>query len=133
MTEPAVTIRLDGNGRIHQPGETLAGEYRLQDIQPEQLSAVEVSVVWYTDGKGDSDMAVHYFRRLSVVDGDPLDPRQPGRFSTVLPNSPLSYEGAILKLRWCVRVRAFLAQGKELLQEQPFRLGSVPSVPVDAT
>lgn len=132
MSDPAIAIRLEGNGRAYQPGESLSGEYRLEGIAPEELTALELSVVWYTEGKGDSDLAVHYFRRLSVVDGDPLDPRQPGRFSIVLPNSPLSYQGAIVKLCWCVRVRAFLAQGKELLHEQPFRLGSIPSVPVDA-
>lgn len=132
MSEPAVTLRLDGTSRSYQPGETLSGEYRLSGVSQEELSAVEVSVVWYTDGKGDSDMAVHDFRRLAVVDGDLIDPRQPGRFSTVLPNSPLSYDGAIFKLCWCVRVRVFLAQGKELFHELPFRLGMVPAAPAEA-
>ncbi len=126
MSPPRVTIRLDGNGRTYLPGDALAGEYRLEGFEAEQIKAIEVSVLWYTEGKGDEDMAVHFFRRLAADDGDWDDPRAPGRFSCTLPNSPLSYHGLILKVVWCVRVRVFLARGKPVLGEQPFRLGSVP-------
>ena len=37
------------------------------------------------------------------------------------------YEGLILKIRWCVRVRLFLVRGRELVAEQSFRLGDVPA------
>jgi hypothetical protein len=125
MKEPLVRIRLDGNGRIYRPGETLSGEYRLEGIASQDIRAVEVSVLWHTEGKGDEDLAVHDFRRLSVENGDQIDPRRPGRFSTVLPNSPLSYRGVLVKIRWCVRVRVFLTRGREVLGEVPFRLGEV--------
>lgn len=127
MTEPSVTIRFDGNGRAYQPGETLSGEYRLDSVRREDVKAVEVSVLWHTDGKGDEDLAVHDFRRLSAEDGDWIDARSPGRFRTVLPKSPLSYQGAIVKLRWCVRVRVFLARDREVVGERPFQLGDVPA------
>ena len=132
MSEPRVIIRFDGNGRVYHSGERLAGEYRLVSIEPQDVKAVEVSVLWHTDGKGDEDLAVHDFRRLSAEDGDWIGPRQFGRFSTTLPNSPLSYEGAIVKLRWCVRVRLFLAKDKEVVGELPFRLGGVPAAKVQA-
>jgi len=128
MNEPMVTIRFDGNGRVYRPGETLSGEYRLEAIGREEVKAVEVSVLWHTHGKGDEDLAVHDFRRLSIEDGDWIDPRYPGRFSTVLPASPLSYQGVIVKLQWCVRVRAFLLRDKEVVGELPFQLGNVPPV-----
>ena len=51
MSEPAVIIRLDGNGRIYQPGETLSGEYRLESIAVEQIRAIEASVLWFTEGR----------------------------------------------------------------------------------
>lgn len=127
MNEPRVTIRFDGNGRAYQPGETLSGEYRLESLRREDVKAVEVSVLWHTDGKGDEDLAVHDFRRLSVEDGDWIDARYPGRFRTVLPKSPLSYRGVIVKLRWCVRVRVFLARDREVVGELPFQLGDVPA------
>ena len=131
MNGPTVRIRFDGNGRVYRPGETLSGEYRLESIRREEVKAVEVSVLWHTEGKGDEDLAVHDFRRLAVEEGDWIDPRYPGRFSTVLPNSPLSYRGLIVKLRWCVRVRVFLAREKEVVGELPFQLGDVPAVNVE--
>jgi hypothetical protein len=128
MNQPAVRIRFDGNGRVYRPGETLSGEYRLESMRREEVKAVEVSVLWHTEGKGDEDLAVHDFQRLAVEEGDWIDPRYPRRFRTVLPNSPLSYRGLIVKLRWCVRVRVFLARDKEVVGELPFQLGEVATV-----
>ena len=41
----------------------------------------------------------------------------PRRFTTTLPPSPLSYDGQIVKVCWCVRLRLFLPQGQESLAE----------------
>ena len=126
MNDPAVLIRLDAVGRTYQPGQSLSGEYRLECVERDQLEAVEVSVLWFTEGKGDEDLAVHEFWRHDAASGDWIDPRRPERFSTTLPVSPLSYEGQIVKIRWCVRVRAFLKRGKELVGQKIFCLGNVP-------
>jgi hypothetical protein len=121
--EPTVVIRLDGDARFHRPGDTLSGEYWCESLGAGQVKAVEVSVLWRTEGKGDEDMAVHgFWRRDSTVDV-PVDPLRPERFSTTLPNSPLSYDGQIVKVRWCVRVRVFPYRGKEIVGEKAFRLG----------
>ena len=128
MSTPSVTLRLDDNGRVYHPGETLAGEYQLDGVAAGELTAVEVSIVWHTEGKGDEDLAVHEFWRSNVEEGDRLVPGVPSRFETVLPRSPLSYDGMIVKLRWCVRVRAFLGRAKEVVGERGFQLGNVPSV-----
>jgi len=130
MSDSTITIRFDGNGRAYQPGETLAGEYRLQSIDPSEVKAIEVSVLWLSEGKGDEDLAVHEFHRYNGDSGEPLDAAQSGRFSTVLPRSPLSYEGVIVKLRWCVRIRAFLHNGKEVVGQRTFQLGNVPATRV---
>jgi hypothetical protein len=130
MSDPVVVIRLDGNGRIYRPGETLAGQYRLQAVHPDEIKAVEVSVLWYTEGKGDEDLAVHEFWRSDAAQGSDFDPTRPQRFSTILPDSPLSYDGQIIRLRWCVRVRAFLDRTKEVVGQKAFRLGDVPAVKV---
>ena len=50
------------------------------------------------------------------------------RLRTLLPNSPLTYGGSILSIRWCVRLRLFLRRGREYSIEQPFTLGSVPAL-----
>lgn len=129
MSKPYVSIWFDGRGcRRYAPGETLAGSYRVESVVQDEIKAVEISVLWYTDGKGSEDLSVHMFKRLSAEDGDWIDTRKPGRFRTVLPNSPLSYDGAIVKIRWCVRVRVFLSGGKELVEELPFMLGEVAAV-----
>lgn len=125
MNEPLVLIQLDGNGRGHQPGETMSGEYRVESMMSDEIKAMELSVLWYTEGKGDEDMAVHEFQRLARDDGDWIEANRPNRFSTTLPNSPLSYDGVILKIRWCVRVRVFPRHGKEVVGELPFVLGNV--------
>jgi hypothetical protein len=125
VNDPLVRIRFDGHGRVYQPGDTLAFEYKLESMAADEIRAIEVSVLWYTEGKGDEDMAVHEFRRLSAEEDAPIDPRRPGRFQTVLPNSPLSYRGVIVKLRWCVRVRVFLTRGREVKGDLGFRLGQV--------
>jgi hypothetical protein len=127
MNESSVTIRFDGNGRAYYPGETLSGDYTLDGIDPADVRSIELSVLWYTEGKGDENLAVHDFHRVAVDEGESLDPGWPTRFRTTLPNSPLSYEGVIVKVRWCVRVRVFLIRGREVVGQQRFRLGNLPA------
>ena len=126
MDEPSVAIRLEGNGRAHQPGTALVGEYWLDGVETTAVASVEVSVLWYTEGKGDEDLHIHEFWNHGADNGEPFDPTRPHEFRTMLPLSPLSYEGRIVKIRWCVRVRAFLHRGKEVFGQRVFRLGSVP-------
>ncbi len=127
MTQPRITIQLDGGGRGYRRGDTLSGQYRMLGVAGDRLRAVEVSILWHTDGKGDQDLSIHDFQRLSIEDGDWIDPRQPGRFSTTLPNSPLSYNGAIVKLAWYVRVRVFLSGDEQAVGERKFQLGDIPT------
>ena len=126
MSEPEVYIRLDENGRAYAPGTTLSGEYRIASIDNENVQAVELSVLWHSEGKGDEDLAVHEFWRKNNDGGELADPRRPDRFSTTLPQSPLSYDGQIVKIRWCVRVRVIFKRGRDLVAEKIFRLGGVP-------
>ncbi len=69
---------------------------------------------------------MHFFERRLPADADEGDLRPLRRFRTRLPNSPLTYRGAIVNIRWCVRLRLFLRRGKEFMLEQPFTLGNVP-------
>jgi len=126
VNEPEIFIRLDEDGQAYSPGSTLSGEYRLEALDPQNLQAFEVSVLWYSEGKGDEDLAVHEFWRKDAESGGLSDPRRPSRFSTMLPQSPLSYDGQIVKIRWCVRVRVVFKRGRDLLAQKVFRLGQVP-------
>ncbi|MDO5580937.1 MAG: hypothetical protein Q4G69_07360 [Planctomycetia bacterium] len=129
MSENPIYIKLDGRGnRLYYPGETLAGSYYLDEIRNDLIDAVEVSILWFTEGKGNEDFGIHAFWRRSNQAGDWIDPRHPGRFSTMLPNSPLTYDGIFVKINWCVRVRVFLTDGRQIIEELTFRLGDIPNV-----
>jgi hypothetical protein len=121
----SLRLTLDSPTRHYQPGERLTGRYMVENSQLGKVRAVELSVLWYTAGKGEEDMAVHHFERLVDEPSRPLDLRVPRRFATLLPPSPLSYDGEIVKVCWCVRLRLFLSQGQESVTETPFQLGNV--------
>ncbi len=131
MMEPLISIRLRDQRRPYQPGDELHCEYQLDAVDPAEVQSIEASVLWHTEGKGDEDMGVHHFERIAPSESDPHDVRSLRLLRTVLPNSPLTYPGVTLKIRWCVRVRAFLRRGKEVFFEQPFVLGTIPpAIPV---
>jgi hypothetical protein len=125
MTAAAIRLTLDSPAANYQPGARLSGRFQFKGSQPRSARAAELSVLWYTAGKGEEDMAIHHFERVVDEPGRPLDLRVPRRFSTVLPFSPLSYDGQLVKVCWCVRLRLFLSQGGETVAEVPFRMGSV--------
>jgi hypothetical protein len=127
MSAPTIRITFDSPSGHFQPGDRLAGRYMVEGTKHRPARAVEVSVLWYTAGKGEEDMAVHHFERLVDEPARPLDLRVPRRFATVMPASPLSYDGVIVKVCWCVRVRVFLPHGQETVSEMAFRLGDVPA------
>jgi hypothetical protein len=127
MRRANIVIRIDGTKRQFEPGELIGGDYFIDGAAPDQVRAAELSVLWHTEGKGDEDLAVHHFDRISMETNPDWDPRQPRSFEAKLPNSPLSYDGVIVKIRWRVRVRAFLVGGRELVEEQRFQLGDVPT------
>lgn len=122
VRDPQITILLARTDSIYHPGDILSGSFRILDVESDQIQAVETSVLWHTEGKGDEDMRVIYFSNVSRQQEDWINPRQPGVFETKLPNSPISYSGQILSVKWCVRVRLFLVSGSEILSERGFKI-----------
>lgn len=123
MNRPGIEISLERNIRRFQPGDVLVATYEL-DVSPEQdVTALETSVIWLTTGKGDEDYGVHFFERRpkSTLNREKL--KRPHRISTVLPPSPLSYEGDIVQISWCVRIRVF-CNDKQFTEDLHFRLGN---------
>lgn len=131
MSEPHVKISFDDDARSYMPGESISGQFKLESFDPNDVKAIEFSVLWYTEGKGDEDLDVHEFRRIESDDMNWTAFRREERFETVLPLSPLSYEGLIMKIRWCARVRVFPKRGREIVTELPFVLGKLqPARPI---
>jgi len=128
VIEPLLSLCIDGTKREFAAGDELVCEYQIDAVDPADIQAVEASVLWHTEGKGEDDLGVHFFERRLPSDAENGDLRPMRRLRTRLPNSPLSYRGAILSIQWCVRLRLFLRRGREYVIEQPFTLGSVPDV-----
>jgi len=124
--DPLVSVTILDGSRPLSPGSVLKVEYQLAAVAAEDVTSAEASVLWRTAGKGEEDFGVHFFERRLRADAPGGDLRVPHRFETSLPASPLSYNGVIVKIIWCVRVRCFLASGRQICQESIFQLGNVP-------
>ena len=120
--DPLIAVRIHSPNCLFHPGETLDCDFQIDAVSPADTQAVEVSVNWYTEGKGEEDIGVHYFERFTPSDAIDGDLRQLHRFQTTLPNSPLTYNGAIVKIRWRVRVRLYWGRGKETWVDRVFQL-----------
>jgi len=106
-------------------GQSLAAFWRIGKIAPEVvIDGLEASVMWYTEGKGDEDLNVHHFRRWSDGQLKELDLTQSHGFQCSLPLTPLSYEGTLVRIRWCVRLRLFCSVGRDSVAQVPFQLTS---------
>ena len=137
--QPRFHIRLQDDRSIFTGGETLSCEYRIDlpnqvhianDQQENStntkkqstVAAIETSVLWQTEGKGDEDIGVHFFERREKKLAQPQILKQLHRLNTVLPHSPLSYSGTIVKVNWFIRVRIFLQDGTSYTDNRPFKL-----------
>ncbi len=132
MSESRITLQLDARDgeaadRGYQPGETLAGRHQVELARADDFRAVELSVLWYTVGQGEEDFGVHFFERHARYDQTLFEVGRTHSFSIPLPNSPLSYQGVLVNVQWCVRVRLFLPRGREMVEEVPFQLADIPS------
>lgn len=125
VVPPQIDVQFDRPGRRYEPGDRLVVRYRVDGCDGESIQAVERSVLWYTEGKGEEDIGVHLFQRLT--DRTLRAPHAPGDdFATTLPKSPLSYEGVIVKVRWCIRVRVFYDSVRDYVSEHVFEVGGIP-------
>jgi hypothetical protein len=63
VKRPRVSIVM-ADGRTHfSAGDVLVCEYSIQIHPDDRVTAVESSVIWHTDGKGEEDLGVHFFQR----------------------------------------------------------------------
>ncbi|MCR5358419.1 MAG: hypothetical protein K6E55_00875 [Thermoguttaceae bacterium] len=122
----------------YQPGDSLSGNFYLDGINGDAISAVELSVLWQTEGKGNVDYGIHHIERRAVRKNDRsgdketrwFDDSRGNSFNVRLPSSPLSYDGELIKIYWLVRVRVFMEDGRVYVDEHVFRLGDLTSLPL---
>ena len=113
--ETGITIRLEGGRSEYAPGDALEGTVAWDAPGASQESA-ELSVLWYTEGKGDQDSGVVHFEEFA------LDGRREHAFSAELPLLPLTYHGQLLKIHWIVRVRTGSGRNRNVRFQLPFTM-----------
>lgn len=143
--EVRVRLAFDRVSKTYAPGDDLHIHYLVEGLGADAIEGVERSVLWYTEGKGDEDLGVVHFERVGFA-GENTDgvgrsstrkedlqsggrgaPRAAdsaprlaaGSLTVRLPVSPLSYEGLIVKVAWCVRVRVFFARRMRAAHSDP--------------
>lgn len=109
----------------YQAGGTLTAKWRVRRVPIDELQAVEVSVLWHTEGKGDEDLHVHHFQRFGDQQLKRIGLTDERSLQCQLPTTPLTYHGRLINIRWCLRIRLFMTDGREIVSEQPFYLVAV--------
>ena len=89
--DPLLSIQIYNDPPVYRPGDVMRFDLQIDGIDLEDLSAVETSVLWTTEGKGDEDLGIHFFQRHIPSDAEG-DVRSLKACNITLPNSPLSYE-----------------------------------------
>lgn len=82
-----------------EPGETI--EVTAEWLFERQVDSVELRLVWYTRGKGDTD--------VSVVERVPFEFPSPSETRTIpltLPMAPYSFSGKLISLCWSIELVA---------------------------
>jgi hypothetical protein len=123
---PTVTVQFCASDRRYDPLQSIGVRYQIELPAGQTVRAIERSILWYTEGKGEEDLGIHSFERI-VERMAVAQAAAAGSFHVRLPRSPLSYEGLIVKIRWCVRVRLFFDGGRDFVSEHVFDLGRVPA------
>lgn len=123
--EPRVIAAFDRPSRRYDPEETVRVRYQVAGTGDALVRVIERSALWYSEGKGEEDLGVCFFERLTDPELLPPQQRQ-GEFGFRLPASPMTYEGTIVKIRWCVRVRLFFVGRRDFVSEHVFDVGELP-------
>lgn len=123
-TQPAVNLSLCHEDGFYRAGGNLSAKWRISRVPLDEVQGIEISVMWHTEGKGDEDLHVHHFQRLAENQIRRVGLADEQSIRCVLPVTPLSYHGRLISVQWCVRMRLFLANGREIVAEQPFYLVS---------
>ena len=111
-TQPAVNVTLCREDSVYAAGSELTARWRLRRVAMDDIQSVEVSVLWHTQGKGDEDLHVHHFQRVTESEIRHRGLADEQSLRCQLPMSPLSYRGHLIQLRWCIRLRLFLTDGR---------------------
>lgn len=126
LDEGVVSLWVDGDSSVFQPGDVLSGGYAVKPSDDGPLRTAEVSVLWTTEPSGPTEIGVCHYEDLEAVSENDLRLYQRRTFQARLPAGPLSYAGQAVEVRWLVRLRLRYVNGEERVRELLFRLGAAP-------
>jgi hypothetical protein len=113
-----MTIEIAIEERRLRPGGVVRGTVTLSPAPGEESNPVELSVLWETAGKGDTDLGIVLFRRLEGRGSFP--------FEAPLPLLPLSYDGGLISISWLVRVRRLRTMSADEVVDEGFKMEVLP-------
>jgi hypothetical protein len=92
-----VRIELAGGRTTYRPGDVLSGRasWRVED----DPTSAELSVFWYTSGKGTQDVGV--VQRMDLAAPRRQEQRD---FTLPLPREPYSFSGKLISIVWAVEL-----------------------------
>lgn len=93
------------------------------------ICGIEASILWFTEGKGETDLQVHAFNHWTANELAKINPIEWNGFSCYLPYYPISYAGNLIRIRWCCRVRLICDDGVDRFMEKTFLLLSSTEMP----
>jgi hypothetical protein len=90
-----IELRVEGGRRDFAPGETLCGS--VQWTGRDAPEALEVRLLWYTEGRGNRDVGVA--QRLRIEAPAAIGS---GAFRFDAPSGPWSCSGRLVSIRWAL-------------------------------
>ena len=104
-----LTLEASGGRTDFHPGEVVPATARWSlDQAP---AAVEIRLFWYTEGKGTQDVLIVDRARY---EGPLASERRDFRFD--LPDSPYTFSGKLISLRWALEVVALPSEEAQRLE-----------------
>ena len=119
-----MNVTLCRENGVYPSGGVLSAKWKVSRVSLDELQGVEISVLWHTQGKGDEDLNVHHFQRLTEAQVRRIGLADEQVVQCQLPPTPLSYHGRLISVCWCLRLRLFLSGGREIVADRAFHVVS---------
>jgi len=96
-----ITITLSQTPAGYAPGEPITGIVEWTELSA-KTSRLEIRLIWYTEGKGDTDVRV-----IDTITESSPSKSGTTKFDFVAPTRPFSFSGKLISLTWAVEVVEF--------------------------
>ena len=121
---PSVEVAFCERNCRYVAGQRMSVQWRSSSPLGAFICGLEASILWFTEGKGETDLQVHAFNHWTANELAKINTTEWNGFSCYLPYYPLSYAGNLLRIRWCCRVRLLCDDGVDRFMEKTFLLSS---------